>query len=166
MGMFLFYNSSQHCLWLQLFFYQTLLSQHSNKVTQFTSLQKISPADTFCSMKSWEFLVETYSTRSKTQPQAKTTASMSSRSLDVGTIQTWQDTQAASTEYRLFFAGVIAVVIFVGASALAIMARVLYRRKGTCQSQDVKAVRSEDSPEMAFSSSQNGPSENQKEYFI
>uniref|UniRef100_A0A8C9ZID5 Contactin associated protein like 3 n=1 Tax=Sander lucioperca TaxID=283035 RepID=A0A8C9ZID5_SANLU len=65
--------------------------------------------------------------------------------------------------------GVIAVVIFVTVSALAIMARVLYRRKGTCQSQEVKTVKPEDSPELAFSSqtsSQNGPSENQKEYFI
>ena len=60
----------------------------------------------------------------------------------------------------------IAVVIFVTVSALAIMARVLYRRKGTCQSQDVKTVKAEDSPELAFSSSGNGPSENQKEYFI
>lgn len=74
--------------------------------------------------------------------------------------------QAASTEYRLFFAGVIAVVIFVGVSALAIMARVLYRGKGTCRSQDAKTGRSEGSPELAFSSSQMGPSENQKEYFI
>lgn len=65
-----------------------------------------------------------------------------------------------------FFAGVIAVVIFVGVSALAIMARVLYRRKGTCQSQEVKIVKTEEGPELPFSSSQNGPSENQKEYFI
>uniref|UniRef100_A0A8C4GXJ7 Contactin associated protein like 3 n=1 Tax=Dicentrarchus labrax TaxID=13489 RepID=A0A8C4GXJ7_DICLA len=62
--------------------------------------------------------------------------------------------------------GVIAVVIFVTVSASAIMARIFYRRKGTCQSQDVKTVKPEDSPELAFSGSQNGPSENQKEYFI
>lgn len=65
-----------------------------------------------------------------------------------------------------FAAGLIAVVIFVAVSALAIMAHVLYRRKGTCRNQAVKTVKAEDSPELAFSSSQNGPSENQKEYFI
>uniref|UniRef100_A0A667WN70 Contactin associated protein like 3 n=1 Tax=Myripristis murdjan TaxID=586833 RepID=A0A667WN70_9TELE len=64
---------------------------------------------------------------------------------------------------------VIAVVIFVTVSALAIMARFLYRRKGTFQSQEVKGVKREDSPELPFNSqanSQNGPSESQKEYFI
>ena len=63
-------------------------------------------------------------------------------------------------------AGVIAVVIFVVLSALAVMARVLYRRKGTFQSQEVKTVKPEDGPELAFGGSQNGPSEHQKEYFI
>ncbi|XP_060896272.1 contactin-associated protein-like 4 [Labrus mixtus] len=65
--------------------------------------------------------------------------------------------------------GVIAVVIFVTVSALAVMARVLYRRKGTCQSQETKTVKPEDSPELAFSSqtsTQNGLRESQKEYFI
>uniref|UniRef100_A0A673BZ92 Contactin associated protein like 3 n=1 Tax=Sphaeramia orbicularis TaxID=375764 RepID=A0A673BZ92_9TELE len=65
--------------------------------------------------------------------------------------------------------GVIAVVIFVTVSALAIVARLLYRRKWMCQNQDVKTVKPEDSPELPFSSqnnSHNGPSENQKEYFI
>ncbi|XP_041867089.1 contactin-associated protein-like 4 [Melanotaenia boesemani] len=64
--------------------------------------------------------------------------------------------------------GVIAVVIFVSVSALAILARFLYRRKGTCRSQDVKTVKPEDAPGLPFSnqsSSQNGPTENQKEYF-
>lgn len=51
-------------------------------------------------------------------------------------------------------------------SALAVMARVLYRRKGTFQSQEVKTVKPEDGPELAFGGSQNGPSEHQKEYFI
>ncbi|XP_068597746.1 contactin-associated protein-like 5 [Brachionichthys hirsutus] len=59
--------------------------------------------------------------------------------------------------------GMIVVVIFVSMSALAIMARVLYRRKRTCQSREVKT---EARPELAFSRSQNGPSETQKEYFI
>ncbi|XP_034537061.1 contactin-associated protein-like 4 [Notolabrus celidotus] len=65
--------------------------------------------------------------------------------------------------------GVIAVVIFVTVSALVVMARVLYRRKGTCQNQETKTVKPEDSPELAFSSqtsTQNGLSENQREYFI
>uniref|UniRef100_A0A3Q3EKD6 Uncharacterized protein n=1 Tax=Labrus bergylta TaxID=56723 RepID=A0A3Q3EKD6_9LABR len=65
--------------------------------------------------------------------------------------------------------GVIAVVIFVTVSALAVMARVLYWRKGTCQSQETKTVKPEDSPELAFSSqtsTQNGLRESQKEYFI
>uniref|UniRef100_A0A3P8SL49 Contactin associated protein like 3 n=1 Tax=Amphiprion percula TaxID=161767 RepID=A0A3P8SL49_AMPPE len=65
--------------------------------------------------------------------------------------------------------GGIAVVIFVTLSALAVMARFLYRRKGSSQSQEGKTVKPEDSPELPFSSqtsSQNGPTENQKEYFI
>uniref|UniRef100_A0AAQ6IU35 Contactin associated protein like 3 n=1 Tax=Anabas testudineus TaxID=64144 RepID=A0AAQ6IU35_ANATE len=65
--------------------------------------------------------------------------------------------------------GVIALVIFVTVSALAIMARILYRRKGTCQNQEVKTVKPADSPELPFSSqtcSHNGPSENQKEFYI
>uniref|UniRef100_A0AAQ5Z510 Contactin associated protein like 3 n=1 Tax=Amphiprion ocellaris TaxID=80972 RepID=A0AAQ5Z510_AMPOC len=65
--------------------------------------------------------------------------------------------------------GGIAVVIFVTLSALAVMARFLYRRKGSSQSQEGKTVKPEDGPELPFSSqtsSQNGPTENQKEYFI
>ncbi|XP_068183216.1 contactin-associated protein-like 4 [Antennarius striatus] len=62
--------------------------------------------------------------------------------------------------------GMIVVVIFVSMSVLAIMARVLYRRKRTCQSQEVKTVKTEDCPELTFRRSQNGPTENQKEYFI
>uniref|UniRef100_A0A3B4FLS3 Contactin-associated protein-like 4 n=1 Tax=Pundamilia nyererei TaxID=303518 RepID=A0A3B4FLS3_9CICH len=67
------------------------------------------------------------------------------------------------------WSGVIAVVIFVTVSSLAIMARFLYRRKCTCQRQEVKTVKPEDNPELPFRSritSQNGPTENQKEYFI
>lgn len=71
-------------------------------------------------------------------------------------------------QLRLFLlsSGVIAVVIFLGVSLSAVTARVLYRRKGTCPSQEVKRVKADDGPELAFSSSQNGPSENQKEFFI
>uniref|UniRef100_A0A3B4B8Y0 Uncharacterized protein n=1 Tax=Periophthalmus magnuspinnatus TaxID=409849 RepID=A0A3B4B8Y0_9GOBI len=68
------------------------------------------------------------------------------------------------------FAGVIALVIFVTLSALAIMGRLLYRKKWTCRSEDVKTVKPDDCPELPFSSQNNshstGSSENQKEYFI
>ncbi|KAM4591135.1 contactin-associated protein-like 4 [Odontesthes bonariensis] len=65
--------------------------------------------------------------------------------------------------------GVIAVVIFVMVTALAILARFLYRRKGTCRSQEVKTVKPEDTPGPPFGSqtgSQHGPTESQKEYYI
>ncbi|KAF7655009.1 hypothetical protein LDENG_00061960 [Lucifuga dentata] len=65
--------------------------------------------------------------------------------------------------------GVIAVVIFVVVSGLAITARFLYRRKETYQNQDVKGVKPEDCPEVPFNSqadSLNVSSENTKEYFI
>uniref|UniRef100_A0A3B4XEV5 Uncharacterized protein n=1 Tax=Seriola lalandi dorsalis TaxID=1841481 RepID=A0A3B4XEV5_SERLL len=64
---------------------------------------------------------------------------------------------------------VIAVVIFVTVSALAIMARFICSRKETYRNQEVKAAQPEDSHEFPFSSqadSQSAPSENQKEYFI
>ncbi|XP_047458129.1 contactin-associated protein-like 4 isoform X2 [Mugil cephalus] len=73
----------------------------------------------------------------------------------------------AETTHHL--SGVIAVVIFVTVTALAVTARLLYRRKGTCETREVKTVKPEDSPELPFSSqssSQDGPSGNQKEYFI
>ncbi|KAF3841800.1 hypothetical protein F7725_023751 [Dissostichus mawsoni] len=53
--------------------------------------------------------------------------------------------------------GVIAVVIFVTVSALAVTARLVYRRKGTCQNQEVKP---EDSLQGGVQS------ENQREYYI
>lgn len=86
-----------------------------------------------------------------------------------GSVGTGQPVVNAIRSDSALIGGVIAVAIFVTVSALAVMARVLYRRKRTCQSQEVKTVKPEDSPELAFSSqtsSQNGPSENQKEYFI
>ncbi|XP_032397563.1 contactin-associated protein-like 4 [Etheostoma spectabile] len=86
-----------------------------------------------------------------------------------GSVGTGQPLVNAIRSDSALIGGVIAVVIFVTVSALAIMARVLYRRKGTCQGQEVKTVKPEDSPERALSSqtsSQNGPCENQKEYFI
>ncbi|XP_036971862.1 contactin-associated protein-like 4 [Acanthopagrus latus] len=65
--------------------------------------------------------------------------------------------------------GLIAVVIFVTVSALAIMARFICSRKETYRAQEVKAAQPEDSHEFPFSSQadcESAPSENQKEYFI
>ncbi|XP_060890497.1 contactin-associated protein-like 4 [Labrus mixtus] len=65
--------------------------------------------------------------------------------------------------------GVIAVVIFISVSALAILARFMCSKKETYRNQDVKAAQPEDGHEMPFSSqadSQSAPRENQKEFFI
>lgn len=65
--------------------------------------------------------------------------------------------------------GLIAVVIFVTVSALAIMARFICSRKETYRAQEVKAAQPEDGHEFPFSSQadcESAPSENQKEYFI
>ncbi|XP_068079984.1 contactin-associated protein-like 4 isoform X2 [Danio rerio] len=74
---------------------------------------------------------------------------------------------AAETTHSL--TGVIAVVIFVSLSALAVTARFLYRRKETFQSQEPKAGKTDDSPETPFNTDPNSQSiisDNQKEYFI
>ncbi|KAM9385765.1 contactin-associated protein-like 4 [Pholidichthys leucotaenia] len=65
--------------------------------------------------------------------------------------------------------GVIAVVIFVIVSSLAVMARFVCRRKETYRNQEVKAAQPEDGNEFPFSNQADSPgvpSENQKEYFI
>ncbi|XP_035462112.2 contactin-associated protein-like 4 isoform X4 [Scophthalmus maximus] len=65
--------------------------------------------------------------------------------------------------------GLITLAIFVTASALAATARFLHRRQGTCPGRDIKTVKPEDGPELPLGGqtcSHNGPSENQKEYFI
>ncbi|KAM9789303.1 contactin-associated protein-like 4 [Neosynchiropus ocellatus] len=65
--------------------------------------------------------------------------------------------------------GIIAVVIFVTLTALAVAARFLYRRKETYRSQEVKEVQPEDSQEFPFNSQtepQNSHRQNPKEYFI
>ncbi|XP_076600669.1 contactin-associated protein-like 4 [Chaetodon auriga] len=65
--------------------------------------------------------------------------------------------------------GVIAVVIFVIVTGLAITARFLYRRKETYRNQEVKGVKQEDSQDFPFTNqadSQNVSGENPKEYFI
>ncbi|XP_067331445.1 contactin-associated protein-like 4 isoform X2 [Channa argus] len=74
---------------------------------------------------------------------------------------------AAENTHHL--SGVIAVVIFVIVTGLAITARFLYRRKDTYQSQDVKGVKQEDSPDFPFNNqtdSEHVSSENPREYFI
>ncbi|XP_054599173.1 contactin-associated protein-like 4 isoform X1 [Nothobranchius furzeri] len=65
--------------------------------------------------------------------------------------------------------GVIAVVIFVIVSALAVTARYLYHRKDTYRNQEGKQVKQEDSPDFPFNNqmdSQNRSTESTKEYFI
>ncbi|XP_039995159.1 contactin-associated protein-like 4 [Xiphias gladius] len=97
---------------------------------------------------------------------AETTHHQSGQS---GSVGTGQPLVNAIRRDSAVIGGVIAVVIFVTVSALAIMARFLYRRKGMCQSQGKKTVKPDDSPEIPFSSqtsSHNGPSENRREYFI
>uniref|UniRef100_A0A673A9J0 Uncharacterized protein n=1 Tax=Sphaeramia orbicularis TaxID=375764 RepID=A0A673A9J0_9TELE len=73
------------------------------------------------------------------------------------------------TPPRLSAAGVIAVVIFVIVTALAVTARFLYRRKETYRNREVKGVKQEDSQDFPFDTqadSQNVSGENPKEYFI
>lgn len=66
----------------------------------------------------------------------------------------------------LCFSGVIAVVIFVTMSALAIMARFICTRKETFRNHEVKAAQPDDSHEFPFSSQADSLGENQKEFFI
>ncbi|TDH05450.1 hypothetical protein EPR50_G00122360 [Perca flavescens] len=65
--------------------------------------------------------------------------------------------------------GVIAAVVFVIVTGLAITASFLYRRKETYRNQEVKEVKQEDSADFPFNNqtdSQNVSTENPKEYFI
>ncbi|XP_030607295.1 contactin-associated protein-like 4 isoform X2 [Archocentrus centrarchus] len=74
-----------------------------------------------------------------------------------------------SAENTHHLSGVIAVVIFVIVTALAITARFLYRKKDTYRSKEVKGVKQEDSQDFPFNNqadSQNLSTENPKEYFI
>lgn len=69
----------------------------------------------------------------------------------------------------LLSVGLIAVLIFITMSALAITARVFWTKKETYRNQDVKASQPDEGQEFPFSSqadSQSTPCENQKEYFI
>uniref|UniRef100_A0A8C7SAB2 Contactin-associated protein-like 4 n=1 Tax=Oncorhynchus mykiss TaxID=8022 RepID=A0A8C7SAB2_ONCMY len=98
---------------------------------------------------------------------AETTHPLSDHS---GTVGTGEPIVNAIKSDSALIGGVIAVVIFVILSALAVMVRFLYRRKETFHSQEPKSIKPEaDSPEYPFHSeptSQNVLSENQKEYFI
>uniref|UniRef100_A0A4W5MW51 Contactin associated protein like 3 n=1 Tax=Hucho hucho TaxID=62062 RepID=A0A4W5MW51_9TELE len=98
---------------------------------------------------------------------AETTHPLSDHS---GTVGTGEPIVNAIKSDSALIGGVIAVVIFVILSALAIIVRFLYRRKETFHSQEPKSIKPEaDSPEYPFHSeptSQNVLSENQKEYFI
>uniref|UniRef100_A0A674DGD8 Contactin-associated protein-like 4 n=1 Tax=Salmo trutta TaxID=8032 RepID=A0A674DGD8_SALTR len=98
---------------------------------------------------------------------AETTHSLSDH---LGTVGTGEPIVNAIKSDSALIGGVIAVVIFVILSALAIMARFLYRRKETFHTQEPQGIKPEaDSPEYPFHSeptSQNILSENQKEYFI
>lgn len=67
--------------------------------------------------------------------------------------------------------GVIAVVIFIILSALAVMGRCLYRRKETFQTQQPKGTKGpvEDSPEFPFNNDANTQyvlNESHREHFI
>uniref|UniRef100_A0A8C4F4J0 Contactin-associated protein-like 4 n=1 Tax=Dicentrarchus labrax TaxID=13489 RepID=A0A8C4F4J0_DICLA len=95
---------------------------------------------------------------------AETTHSLSGTRMDPG-----QPLVNAMRSDSALIGGVIAVVIFVTVSALAIMARFICSRKETYRNQEVKAAQTEDSHEFPFSSPadcQSAPGENQKEYFI
>ncbi|XP_049443304.1 contactin-associated protein-like 4 isoform X1 [Epinephelus fuscoguttatus] len=97
---------------------------------------------------------------------AETTHSLSDQP---GSVDPGQPLVNAIRNDSALIGGVIAVVIFVTVSALAIMARFICSRKETYRNQEVKEAQPEDGHEFPFSSqvdSQSAPSENQKEYFI
>ncbi|XP_031726504.1 contactin-associated protein-like 4 isoform X2 [Anarrhichthys ocellatus] len=74
-----------------------------------------------------------------------------------------------AAENTRHLSGVIAVVIFVIVTGLAITGRFLYRRKETYRNQEVKGVKQEDSQDFPFNNqtdSQNVSTGNPKEYFI
>ncbi|XP_076159220.1 contactin-associated protein-like 5 [Alosa pseudoharengus] len=86
-----------------------------------------------------------------------------------GTLGTGEPIVNAINSDSALIGGVIAVVIFVILSALAVMGRCLYRRKETFQTPPPKAGKPEDSPEFPFNNEANSQyvlSENQREHFI
>nr|XP_046248206.1 contactin-associated protein-like 4 isoform X2 [Scatophagus argus] len=97
---------------------------------------------------------------------AETTHSLSDQA---GSMDPGQPLVNAIRSDSALIGGVIAVVIFITVSALAVMARFICSRKETYRNQEVKAAQPEDDHEFPFSSqadSQCAPTENQKEYFI
>lgn len=95
---------------------------------------------------------------------AETTHTLSDH---LGSVDTGEPIVNAVHSDSALIGGVIAVVIFVTLAVLAVMARFLFRRKETFQTQDPKVGKTEDSPETPFNTDpQNVISENQKEYFI
>ncbi|XP_062252129.1 contactin-associated protein-like 4 [Platichthys flesus] len=97
---------------------------------------------------------------------AETTHSLSDQP---GSVDPGQPLVNAIRSDSALIGGVIAVVIFVGVSALAIVIRFICSRKETYRNQEVKAAQPDDGQEFPFSSradSQGAASENQKEYFI
>uniref|UniRef100_A0A1A8IJF7 Contactin-associated protein-like 4 n=1 Tax=Nothobranchius kuhntae TaxID=321403 RepID=A0A1A8IJF7_NOTKU len=97
---------------------------------------------------------------------AENTHHLSDRAGSVGSGQPLVN--AMKTDSALI-GGVIAVVIFVIVTTLAITARFLYRRKETYQTQEVKGVKQEDSQDFPYNSQadpQNVSRESPKEFFI
>ncbi|KAA0704301.1 Contactin-associated protein-like 4 [Triplophysa tibetana] len=97
---------------------------------------------------------------------AETTHSLTDH---LGSVDTGEPIVNAVHSDSALIGGVIAVVIFVSLAALAVIARFLFRRKESFQTQDPKAGKTDDSPETPFTmdpNTQNIISENQKEYFI
>ncbi|XP_063068838.1 contactin-associated protein-like 5 [Engraulis encrasicolus] len=88
-----------------------------------------------------------------------------------GSVGTGEPIVNAISSDSALIGGVIAVVIFVILSALAVMGRCLYRRKETFQTQQPKGIKGpvEDSPEFPFNNDANTQyvlSESQREHFI
>uniref|UniRef100_A0AAY4B510 Contactin associated protein like 3 n=1 Tax=Denticeps clupeoides TaxID=299321 RepID=A0AAY4B510_9TELE len=100
-----------------------------------------------------------------TNPYAsETTHSLTDHSGTVGTGEPMVNTISNGSA---LIGGVIAVVIFVILSALAVIGRFIYRRKGTFGTQEPKESKPEESPEFPFNSDPNYVlSESQKEHFI
>uniref|UniRef100_A0A3Q0RR06 Contactin associated protein like 3 n=1 Tax=Amphilophus citrinellus TaxID=61819 RepID=A0A3Q0RR06_AMPCI len=99
---------------------------------------------------------------------ANTYAAETTHSLS-GTVDPGQPLVNTIRSDSALIGGVIAVVIFVTLSALAVTARFMCSRKETYRNQEVKAAQPEDSNEFPFSGQPDSPSaasENQKEYFI
>uniref|UniRef100_A0A3Q3WFW0 Uncharacterized protein n=1 Tax=Mola mola TaxID=94237 RepID=A0A3Q3WFW0_MOLML len=95
---------------------------------------------------------------------AETTHSLPGTRMDPG-----QPLVNAMRSDSALIGGVIAVVIFVTAAALAIVARFICSRKETYRNQEVKGAQPEDGHEFRFSSQadcQSTTSENQREFFI